>query len=622
MFQTFDAPPETNAGADRVKALRARFQRLGIDAFIVPNTDEFQSEYVPASEQRLRWLTGFSGSAGNAVIGFKRAAFVTDGRYTLQAAGEIDTDVLEIVKTPETSLTDWIISAIGAGSRVGFDPWLHAVGQVEAMSEAFRRDKIKLKPIASNPIDSIWPRRRPDRPAKPSGLIVPQPVAYTGRSAEEKIAELQATLKADNQLATVLTASDSIAWLLNIRGSDVPHNPIVLAYAIVPQSGPAELFVDPAKLGPEAKAHLSRLVRVSPPAAFAARLKFYATPERSGQGRSRTSKPAKVSPVRIDPTATSYAIVRRLGGRRRVIHAADPVKAVKAVKTAVELEGARMAHVRDGVAVCRFLAWLDRTAPDGDIDEIGAAQHLERLRTETNELKELSFDTISGSGPNGAIVHYRVTTKTNRRLRPGELYLIDSGAQYIDGTTDVTRTVAIGRPTADMRRHYTLVLKGHIAIATARFPEGTAGGQLDSLARLALWQNGLDYDHGTGHGIGSYLCVHEGPQSLSKRHAVALKAGMILSNEPGFYKTGAYGIRIENLLIVSPAARVAGGDRPMLSLETITLAPMDRRLIDTALLIPAELAWIDTYHKRVRTTLAAKLAKADRTWLEAATAPL
>jgi Xaa-Pro aminopeptidase len=438
--------------------------------------------------------------------------------------------------------------------------------------------------------------------------VLPQPLACAGKPAAEKIAELQALLRQEGQDAVILTMSDSIAWLFNIRGSDVQHNPVVLAFAIVPARGKAEIFLDPAKLGAEARGHLAGLARISDPTALAPRLKLLkATAKR----------------VRLDPnTAASWFFRTLAGGKVVIARATDPCALPKACKNATEIAGARVAHKRDGAAVVRFLVWLDREAPRGEVDEITAARRLEAVRSETQLLQEISFDTIAGSGANGAIVHYRVTTASNRRLRAGELFLVDSGGQYRDGTTDITRTVAIGAPSRQMRERFTLVLKGHIAVATARFPIGTRGVDLDAFARRALWQAGLDFDHGTGHGVGSYLCVHEGPQSISRRGMTVLQPGMIVSNEPGYYREGAYGIRIENLLLVREPDIPSGGERAMLSFETLTLAPIDRGLVEPRLLAPDELAWLNAYHARVAALLGPELAAEECAWLTEATAAI
>ena len=463
---------------------------------------------------------------------------------------------------------------------------------------------IKLVPTARNLVDRVWGRARPPAPADPVTL---HPQKFAGRSAQDKIADIQKRLKADKQDAVILTLSDSVAWVFNIRGSDIPHTPVALAFAIVPASGKPELFIAADKLAPAVRAQLETFAKVSEPAALADRLKALRTAGKR---------------VRLDPHTAGYWFSRALGGTKRIARGPDPSLALKAIKNAVEIKGARAAHLRDGLAVTRFLAWLDGAAATGALDEIEAVRRLEGFRRATNQLREISFDTISGSGPNGAIVHYRVSEATNRKLRPGELFLIDSGAQYLDGTTDITRTVAIGKPTNEMRERFTLVLKGHIAIATARFPKGTRGIDLDPYARRALWQHGLDYDHGTGHGIGSYLSVHEGPQSISRAGMAVLEPGMLLSNEPGYYKEGAYGIRIENLVLVTELQKLPGADRETMGFETLTLAPIDRRLIVKDILTADEIAWLDDYHARVAAALAPELDEDARAWLRHATAAL
>jgi len=603
MFQTFEAPAQRNAAASRIKELRRLMTGKRLDAYLVPRADEHQGEYVPSSAERLKWLTGFSGSAGLAIVAGKAAVLFVDGRYTVQARAEVDTATMEVSKLPRGRIAEWLSEHLSRGQTVGYDPRLHTVAEVERLEAALKAKGIKLRPVSRNLVDRLWGRERPAPPLSPVSV---HPLKLAGKSAQEKIADIQARLKADGHDALILTLSDSIAWAFNIRGSDIPHIPVALAFAVVPQNGRPELFIAPEKIDGAARAHLEAFAKLSPPEALADRIKVL----RKAKKR-----------VRLDPNTAGYWFARALGGVRRIERGSDPCLVLKAVKTAAEIKGARAAQARDGAAVVRFLAWLDAQGP-GEIDEIEAVRRLEGFRRATNQLREISFDTISGSGPNGAIVHYRVNTSTNRKLRAGELFLIDSGAQYLDGTTDITRTVAISRPTPEMRERFTLVLKGHIAIATARFPEGTRGIDLDPLARRALWQHGLDYDHGTGHGVGSYLSVHEGPQSISKAGMAPLLPGMICSNEPGYYKEGTYGIRIENLVLVTEPVEIAGGDRPMMGFETLTLAPIDRRLIVKEMLAADEIAWLNAYHARVAETLAADLDAEARLWLAAATAPL
>jgi len=604
MFQTFESSTQRNAAAERIKELRRLMAAAKLAAFLVPRADEHQGEYVPPSSERLKWLTGFSGSAGLAIIGKRRAVLFVDGRYTVQAAAEVDSSVMEVSKVPRGRVAEWLNDNLGRGQTIGYDPRLHTVAEIERLTAVLSKKDIKLKPVSRNLVDRVWGRARPAAPTNP---VTVQPQKLAGRSAQDKIGDIQKRLKADGHDAVVLTLSDSIAWTFNIRGSDIAHTPVALAFAIVPQSGKPELFIAPEKLHTAARTHIEAFAKVSAPQALADRLSAL-----------RKSK----KKVRLDPFTGAFWFAQKLGGAKRISRGPDPTLALKAVKNAAEIRGSRAAHVRDGVAVTRFLAWLDKEAPSGKIDEITAVRQLETFRRATNQLREISFDTISGSGPNGAIVHYRVSEATNRKLRAGELYLVDSGAQYLDGTTDITRTVAIGKPSNEMRERFTLVLKGHIAIATARFPEGARGIDLDPFARRALWQHGFDYDHGTGHGVGSYLSVHEGPQSISRAGMAVIEPGMICSNEPGYYKEGAYGIRIENLVLVTPLQDIAGGDRPMMGFETLTLAPIDRALIDVTLLSDEETAWVDEYHARVMQTIGPDVDAATRTWLGEATAPL
>jgi Xaa-Pro aminopeptidase len=610
VFQTYETPQGGRETAERIARLREAMARLRVDALLVPHADEYMNEYVPPCAQRLAWLTGFTGSAGLAAVARKAAALLVDGRYILQAPKQVDSKIFEILQTPTAKASDWIGKHLKAGSVVGFDPKLHAPSTLDELAKELEGKRIKLKALARNPVDRAWGK---ERPPPPQGAVIPHPLKYAGKSALDKLAELQAALKKDGQDAVVLTFPDSIAWLFNIRGSDVAHNPVVLAFAVVPASGRPELFIDPAKIGPEAKAHLGPLARLKP-------MPDVGKPEALEQSLGALKEAGRC--VRLSPGAAVWFHRRLKGGKSRVMRASDPCILPKARKNATEIKGARAAHKRDGAALARFLAWLDREAEKGGIDEIAAAQRLETFRSDTQALKEISFDSISGSGPNGAIVHYRVTTATNRKLEPGELYLVDSGAQYLDGTTDVTRTVAIGEPTREMCERFTLVLKGHIAIATVRFPKGTRGVDLDPFARRALWDGGLDFDHGTGHGVGSYLSVHEGPQSISKGGMAVIEPGMIVSNEPGYYKTGAYGIRIENLVLVGEPEKVAGGEREIMGFETLTLVPIDRRLVVAELLSASELSWLNAYHARVAEIIGPELGPADRAWLEAATAPI
>jgi Xaa-Pro aminopeptidase len=538
-----------------------------------------------------------------AAITRRHAALFVDGRYTVQARAECDTALFDLPGFARGKLVDWLKEKVRRGDAVGFDPWLHTVAEIARLRQALEPSGIKLKPTRANLVDRIWGRERPAPPASP---VVPHALKYAGRSAEAKMADIQKKLKEAGHDAAVLTLPESISWAFNIRGADVAHNPVVLSFAIIPAHGKPEIFITPQKLGREARSHLEPVAKLSEPKAMTARLAAL----RKGNKR-----------VLLDPDRAAWWFGRALG-LKGFVRGPDPCLDLKAVKNAVEIRGARTAHVRDGASLVRFLAWLDREAPGGGVDEIAAVRQLEAFRAGTQALKEISFDTISGSGPHGAIVHYRVSERTNRALRTGELFLVDSGAQYLDGTTDVTRTVAIGAPSEEMRERFTLVLKGHIAIATLRFPKGTRGIDLDPFARRALWERGLDYDHGTGHGVGSYLSVHEGPQSISRAGMAALEPGMICSNEPGYYKEGAYGIRIESLVLVTGPEKPAGGDIDTMGFETLTLVPIDRRLIATDLLSGAERRWVDDYHARVRALVAPEVEAEARAWLEAATEPL
>jgi len=608
MFQTYDASQAAQSRPEHARQLRKLMAKGRLDAYLVPRADEHQGEYVAPCAERLAWLTGFAGSAGLAIVARASAALFVDGRYVLQAPRQVDISLFEVLQGPDAKPSQWLAKHLKAGTSVGFDPWLHTGGAIEELAKALAPKGIKLAASrGGNLVDRVWGRARPK---PPQGRVELHPLQYAGKPAEKKIAELQALLRAEAQDAVVLTLPDSIAWLFNIRGSDVAHNPVALAFAIVPVAGKPEIFIDPGKIEGETRRHLAKLARVSEPkiVAIGARLK---------------ALKATAKCIRLDPSTAASWFFRALArGKARIARAPDPCQLPKACKNTTEIKGARAAHKRDGAAVTRFLAWLDREAPRGGLDEIAVSRRLETMRGQTQALKDISFDTISGAGPNGAIVHYRVSTATNRKLEPGQLYLVDSGAQYLDGTTDITRTVAIGRPTREMQERFTQVMKGHIAIATARFPKGTRGVDLDPFARRALWEAGADFDHGTGHGVGSYLSVHEGPQSISKRGMVALEPGMIVSNEPGFYKTGAFGIRIENLVLVTEPEKVKGGEREVMSFETLTLAPFDRRLVLAELLSRVELAWLNAYHARVADSIGPELGPDDRAWLKVATAPL
>ena len=603
-FQSFDEKTDPSEGKERLTALRAELAKRKLDGFIVPRTDQHQNEYVPACEERLAWLTGFAGSAGVAVVLAEKAALFVDGRYTLEARAQVDTSSFAIEHLIDQPPEEWVAKNLKSGAVFGYDPLRTTIDAVEKLSKACERASGKLVAVDTNPVDAIWK----DRPELPLAKVVLHDMRFAGESAEEKLKRIRAELSKANLDAAVLSDPASVAWTLNIRGADITHTPLPLSWAIVPREGTPFLFVDGRKLSNVVRDTLSKLTSVQEPADFDAALA-----KLSAGGRT----------IRLDQaTAPRHLadIIEKAGGK--VSKGADPVMRMKAIKNAAEIEGARSAHKRDGAALVKFLAWLDHDAPKGKLTEIDAVAALETFRRETGKLKDVSFPTIAGSGPNGAIVHYRVTKKTNRQPLPGELFLIDSGAQYEDGTTDVTRTIVIGDPSFEMRERFTLVLKGHIAIARSVFPEGVAGSQLDTFARAALWAAGLDYDHGTGRGVGSYLSVHEGPARISKLGTAKLEVGMILSNEPGYYKTGAYGIRIENLVLVVSGPTPPGGEKKLLSFETLTLAPIDRRLILSANLTPEELGWLDTYHSRVRAEIGPLLDAKSREWLDTAAAPL
>ena len=593
---------QSDRSAVRVAALRGLLAQDGLQGFAIPRADEHQGEYVPPHAERLAWLTGFTGSAGMAIVLAQQAAIFVDGRYTLQVGDQIDPAVFEVRHIADQPASDWLRESLSGGGQLGYDPWLHTAQGAARLRTACEAVGAELVPVPKNPIDRLWQ----DRPGRPDAPFEIHPPELAGETSADKRSALAEKLAARGVEAAVLTLPDSIAWLLNIRGRDVPRTPFPLSFAILRNDGGVSLFAPAGKVDGALAQHLGDSVAVESPNVFEAALAGVA-------GRKVLADPATAADRIFQVLAAAGALVER---------DADPCQLPKACKNPVELEGARNAHRRDGAALTRFLAWLAREAPGGGVDELAAADRLERYRRDSNLLRDLSFDTISGAGPNGAIVHYRVTPETNRKLAPGTLYLVDSGGQYPDGTTDVTRTVAIGAPTAEMRRRFTLVLKGHIALARARFPAGTTGSQLDTLARMALWADGLDYDHGTGHGVGSYLSVHEGPQRISKApNSIALQPGMIVSNEPGYYRTGQYGIRIENLVAVRDLD-MDGAERPMLGFETLTLAPIDRTLIDRDLLTAEEVAWVDGYHARVRERIGPLVDPETAAWLDEATRPL
>jgi Xaa-Pro aminopeptidase len=584
----------------RLSCLRQELRSQKIAGFIIPLADEHQGEYVPKNAQRLAWLTGFTGSAGMAVVLQNKAAIFVDGRYTLQAREQVDSRLFEINHLIDSPASKWIASALASNEVLGFDPWLHTSDGVVRLRQACVKAGAKLTSLRTNPIDVIWT----NQPYPPLTPVRFQDQKLTGRSSEDKRQEISARLKSEGVSAFILTAPDSIAWLANIRGGDVPYTPFSLGFAVIHADGSLDIYNDPRKFTAEIMGQLEENIRILPRETFLTNL------EKLGEKKEK---------VGIDLGSAAEIIshtLKNAGARpQRLV---DPCQLPKARKNIVELNGMRQAHLRDGVALTKFLAWLDENSPSGDITEMSAADQLESYRREGDQIQGLSFPTISGSGPNGAIVHYRVTPESDRKLDQNSLYLVDSGAQYLDGTTDVTRTVAIGTPSAEMKDRFTRVLKGHIALARAVFPEGTSGSQLDILARAPLWQIGLDYDHGTGHGVGSYLSVHEGPHRISKMpNSVALEPGMVVSNEPGYYKKDEFGIRIESLIAVIKAKELPSPDkRPLLCFETLTLAPIDLSLVDKELLEPTEIGWLNEYHKKIRAMLMPLLDPKTQKWLK------
>jgi Xaa-Pro aminopeptidase len=602
-FQTFEEPEGGVALTARLAAFRAELARRKLTGFVIPRADQQQNEYVAPSEERLAWLTGFTGSAGMAMVLPKEAAVFVDGRYTLQAAKQVDGKAWKVEPLVDPPPESWLDKHLAAGDRLGFDPWLHTSAAAERLAAACAKAGAELVAVESNPLDSVWT----ERPAPPLGPVAIHGVQFSGEAEAEKLGRIRGELARLGADALVLSDSHAVAWTFNIRGADVSHTPLPLSYALVPKDGRPTVFIDHRKLSNSARDHLEQNADVREPDAL--------TPQLTELARHGAS-------IALDSATAADALSRLIAGAGgKVLRGNDPVALLKAVKNATEIEGTRAAHRRDAVALARFLAWIDREAPSGALTEIDAVEALETFRRDTGALKDVSFPTIAGTGPNGAIVHYRVTRKTNRRIVPGDLLLIDSGAQYEDGTTDVTRTIAIGGPTPEMRDRFTRVLRGHIAIARATFPDGTTGAQIDTLARQFLWQAGIDFEHGTGHGVGSYLSVHEGPARISKLGTTPLKRGMILSNEPGYYKTDAFGIRIENLELVI-AADIAGAEKSMNAFETLTLAPIDRRLIDLKMISAKELAWLNDYHARVRREVRPHVDEATKLWLDAATEPL
>ncbi|MFO1075386.1 MAG: aminopeptidase P family protein [Geminicoccaceae bacterium] len=592
--------------AARLAQLRAQLLAQGADGFVLMRTDEHGSEYLPRYAERVAWLTGFTGSAAQAVVLPERAAVFSDGRYTVQLAQEVNAALFERCHLVDDPPARWLERHLPEGARLGYDPWLTRRAERDRLAKLALAKGGTLVALEPNPVDAIWP----DRPPPPIAPVRLQDERHAGEGAAEKRLRI-AKLVAEKGAGTLLlTAADSIAWLLNLRGGDIAFNPLVLSYALLGADGTCRWFVDRRKLPPDLA--LPNAVAVEPIAGFPDAL---------------AALGAAGGKVMADPASAHVAFLDRLtAAGARLVEADDPCVLAKARKNPVEIQGAVDAQRRDGAAVARFLAWLDAQPlgaqpHDGSLDEIGAAARLAEERARDPSFRGPSFETISAHGPNAALPHYRVDAASNRPLTTGTLYLVDSGGQYLDATTDITRTVALGTATPEMAERFTLVLKGMIAIATCLFPTGTSGAQIDAFARAALWRHGLDFDHGTGHGIGSYLCVHEGPARISKLGTVPIEPGMILSDEPGYYKAGEYGIRIENLVLVEPRPKPEGGERDLLGFRTLTLCPIDRRLIVTALLTPEERSWLDAYHARVREELRPLIGE-HAAWLDQATEPL
>jgi len=596
-FQSFAAQGGPEHGAERLGALRRELQRRQLTGFLIPRSDEHQNEYVPPSSERLLWLTGFSGSAGLAIVLRDKAALFVDGRYTVQAPQQIDSTVVEALNLADISPSQWLESHLSAGDRLGYDPWLHTQESIDKFIKSCALVGAELVEVDSNPVDAIWS----DRPSPPLGQVSLYPSQLAGESAEDKIKAVKARLQRVDGL--LVSDAHNVAWAFNIRGSDVSHTPLPLSFAFIPRDGRPTIFIDARKLSNSVRDRLSSLADIEEPERL---LGFV---EALGKRKATVLFDASTGPAKL-----AQSLLRTKGDAHI---GQDPISLLKAKKNGAELAGIREAHVRDGAAMVRFLAWFDDEAPKGRLTEISAALALEAFRAETGELRELSFPSIAAAGPHAAIPHYRVSEASNLSIGKG-FFLIDSGAQYQDGTTDITRTIPVGTPSKEMRDRFTRVLKGHIAIARAVFPVGVSGAQIDAFARQALWQAGLDFDHGTGHGVGAFLSVHEGPQRIAKTGTVALEPGMILSNEPGYYAAGRFGIRLENLVVVE-SRDIPGAERKMLGFETISLAPIDLRAVEPKMLTPEETAWLDRYHAWVRKTLSPRVDAATRAWLKQAT---
>jgi Xaa-Pro aminopeptidase len=599
MIQNFDVQGGPDFGRKNLPKLRTALNDHDLDGFLIPHEDEYNNEYLPDCNERLMWATGFTGSAGFAVVLNDKAAVFVDGRYTLQLEAQVDKALYDYKRMEENGVATWLKSETPKGAKIGYDPRLHSPDALARLKKAVETAGAKLVAQDINPIDQAWA----DRPPAPKALLTIQPLELAGQSHDDKRQLIGEAIGKKGADAALITSPSSIAWLLNVRGGDVMCSPLPLASVIQHKDGSAELFIDPDKVGDDIRTHLGNQVSISTEDKFVARLNDLG-------GKS----------VLVDPSLSSSFVFDRLEqAGANIVRSLDPVALPKARKNVAEIKGTTAAHIRDGVAVTNFLHWLATDGQSGEIDEIEAAQKLESFRAKTGLLKDLSFESISGAGSNGAIVHYRVSKATTKKLEKGSLFLIDSGGQYVDGTTDITRTVPIGEPTEEMRKCFTLVLKGHIALSRVRFPKGTSGHAIDSLARMALWAHGLDYDHGTGHGVGVYLGVHEGPQRIAKSpSSIALEPGMIVSNEPGYYKTGGFGIRIENLQYVTEPTPIEGGERDMMGFETITLAPIETSLIVKNMLSATEINWLNGYHKRVLKEVGPLVETEVKPWLEKA----
>lgn len=605
MFQTFEVTSTPETGPARLAALRKQIAAQGLQGFLEPHADRFQGEYIAPSDERLAWLTGFTGSAGFCAVLPDIAGIFIDGRYRVQVRTQV-AEVFTPVHWPETQLADWLKEHLPDGGVIGYDPWLYTVSQKRELVQALERSDITLR-ATDNLVDQVWD----NRPAPPRNPVHIQPDELAGEPHTQKRTRLAEALQKADRARVFIALPDSICWLLNIRGSDIARNPVVHAYALLDCNGEVDLFTD-ATLDTDVRAHLGDAVRVH---GLAELTDYIAAAEHCR--------------FQVDPASCAQAVYAMLQDRAAqtdtvtIVESTDPCILPKSRKNTVEIAGSIESHLRDGAAMVRFLAWLHAEAPKGELTEIDVAKILEGFRRDTNALQDISFETISGAGPNGAIVHYRVNEQTNRTVNLGELMLVDSGGQYRDGTTDITRTIAVGPAGNAERACYTRVLQGLIAISRVRFPKGVRGSDLDALARYPLWLAGQDYDHGTGHGVGSYLSVHEGPQGLSRRAMTPLEEGMILSNEPGYYREGAFGIRIENLIVVRPAPAIAGGDaRDMLAFETLTFVPLDRALIDVKLLSKDERAWVDAYHRDTLAKIGPRVDGSALEWLKTACAAL